>query len=107
MAEYISKDRARQIILEMFDDPEMAGWSQAAVLQTVHEKILEEPPAEVVEERRGRWVMKVVKGVGWWMECSECGARWMLDSKTHLCRETPYCHECGAKLEHGKEQNNG
>ena len=43
------------------------------------------------------WV-PVFKVNGWYMVCSNCGARWMLDSVKHVCEQTPYCYNCGLKL---------
>lgn len=54
-------------------------------------------------EKRGRWVTEFVP-TGYFKKCSVCGARWMLDSVRHVCIETPYCHNCGVRLEKENEQ---
>lgn len=56
---------------------------------------------EVAEVRRGKWNTFIENGVGWWKECSVCGAKWMLNSSTHVCEATPYCYNCGAKMDGG------
>lgn len=68
-------------------------------LNSIAEAFLALPAADVEEVRRGHWVEKVVNGVGWWRECSECGGRWMLNGKTYSCVATPYCPHCGAKMD--------
>ncbi len=64
---------------------------------------LENAPVEVPapclpeEASAPSWV-PVFKVNGWYMVCSCCGARWMLDSVEHMCIQTPYCYNCGVKL---------
>ncbi len=47
----------------------------------------------------GTWQTVVVKGVGWWKECSVCGAHWTMSATKHICEETEFCHRCGAKMQ--------
>ena len=44
------------------------------------------------------WREVVVNGVGYYKECTACGAHWMLDSQEHVCKETAFCPGCGAKM---------
>lgn len=53
----------------------------------------------LTEGEAAHWVTVHDKGLGYHKECPACGARWMLDSQEHVCKETPFCHNCGTKLE--------
>ena len=44
------------------------------------------------------WKMKIVKS-GYWYECSNCGSHWTINGETHECEQTPYCYNCGAKMD--------
>lgn len=53
----------------------------------------EQPTIEAEPVKRGRWVS--VKGYeGILYKCSACDGRW-----SHTTIRTPYCGECGAKME--------
>lgn len=54
---------------------------------------------ESLHRGQGQWKEVVVNGVGYHKECSICGARWMLDSQEHICKETAYCYNCGANMQ--------
>lgn len=45
------------------------------------------------------WLEVVENGKGYHFECSRCGAHWMLDASTYTCKKTPFCPQCGAKME--------
>lgn len=53
---------------------------------------------ELATKQAAEWREVVVNGVGYHKECSHCGAHWMLDSSEHVCKETPFCPGCGAKM---------
>ena len=53
---------------------------------------------QAADSPTAEWREVVVNGVGYHKECSHCGARWMLDSQEHVCKETPFCPGCGAKM---------
>lgn len=55
-----------------------------------------------VLQNGGKWNTVIKNGVGWWKACSICGAAWPLNSRTHVCEETPYCPHCGAKMDGGE-----
>lgn len=54
---------------------------------------------ELAEKQVAEWREVVVNGVGYHKECTACGTHWMLDSQEHVCKETPFCPGCGAKME--------
>ena len=65
----------------------------------MREEILRaEQAAETKVIMVAEWREVVVNGVGYHRECTACGARWMLDSSEHVCKETPFCPNCGAKM---------
>lgn len=54
---------------------------------------------EIFEVRTASWHEIVSNGVGYHKECSACGQRWMLDGREYVCKETPFCPGCGAKMD--------
>lgn len=69
------------------------GFSDTYDKARIIDAIDERPTIEVEPIRRGQWIP--VKGYeGLLYKCSACEGRW-----THTTIKTPYCHECGAKME--------
>lgn len=66
-------------------------------------RLAELEKADVEEVKHGEWIT-IYSENGYHKECSVCGSRWMLDSKEHLCKETNYCPNCGAKMDGGKAE---
>ena len=94
MAEYIEREALIQTIHK---DP----WIGAQGKDYALCDIAEQPTADVVEVRHGEWNK---------FECSVCGK---VSPTVHLdmeneykIRKTPYCPNCGAKM-NGKDDNNG
>lgn len=54
------------------------------------------------EPRRGRWIQKsepLELCTYWWYECSACGNKPPNDNYGHPNHLSPYCPNCGAKME--------
>ena len=67
------------------------------------------PAADVVEVRHGEWVL-TEQPMGWndvlCVECSACGADWIMDEDCALDDYKEgwhYCPNCGAKMDGGVE----
>ena len=90
MAEYIS----REAVLNHLDecrknplfDPEMARMCVAISMF-----IEDMQAADVQPVKHGRWLVKFEGEIYEFSECSECG-------NTESC-ETPYCAQCGARMD--------
>ena len=46
---------------------------------------------------KGEWIRKE-DNVSWWVECSKCGEKPLLDVYSHTYEKTPYCPHCGADM---------
>ena len=78
-------------------------WAQSVrVKDNIVNLIKEAPTADVVEVRHGYWIERIEKpswledDVEVYYDCSECGT-------SHWSIMPPYCPECGAKMDGGKE----
>lgn len=107
MAEYINKDKLLERIDKLFDETSVDGEEQIGVLKS-RRVIRNEPTADVVEVKHGEWVMTVYTTV------SPRG-RFITNKKfsCSVCKRgngrhtTPYCPNCGAKMEGVARSNNG
>ena len=63
----------------------------------IHALIDSVPAADVAPVRRGKWVHTF----GGYVNCSECNATPLLDGEREYV-ETPYCPNCGAKMDGGE-----
>lgn len=105
MAEYIDRAKVKELIKNFGKGAVEDGQK---TLDPVDDIILLAgavdliPAASAAGVRYGKWNTVIKNGVGWWKECSVCGAKWMLNSSTHTCEETPYCPNCGAKMDGGE-----
>lgn len=79
-----------EAILERFGDDYFIGDS-GKLEKTENNKEMQEL------REKAHWRTVCTKN-GYHKECPVCRARWMLDSKKHICVETPLCYNCGAKL---------
>jgi hypothetical protein len=90
MKEYIEREFIDNLLQKHLDDwwgPEYYATS------IIKDEIDDIPSAEVTEVRHAYW--KPMKAHPGEYVCSECGELW----NNFL---TPYCHECGAKMDGGK-----
>lgn len=90
MAEYIKKETALEIVKRTQGDY-AAAFSEIAHL----------PADDVVELRRGRWV-NTNKEVEQICKCSECGY-----PISYFWSRTPYCPNCGARMDKEGEHEIG
>ena len=72
-------------------------------IQSLLQEIINLPAADVAPVRHGRWV-ETTQPMGC-AECSECGEDFILDdwSMEDMKNQMPYCPNCGAKMDGGKE----
>ena len=68
------------------------------VVPMMEEILRAERAAETKFTMLAEWREVVANGVGYHKECTACGQHWMLDSSEHVCKETPFCPVCGAKM---------
>lgn len=72
-------------------------YDKAMIIDTIDEQ----PAIDAVPVRRGRWIP--VKGYeGILYKCSACDGRW-----SHTTIKTPYCSQCGAKMEGERRADEG
>lgn len=72
-------------------------YDKARIIDTIDEQ----PTIDAEPVRRGRWIP--VKGYeGILYKCSTCNGRW-----SHTTIETPYCSQCGAKMEDERRKELG
>lgn len=87
MAEYISREAAKECVKEHYDD---------AIIIAL-DKI---PAADVRPAVRGKWIDRDDKYYGWNMwGCSACGEEFVLTEGTPDMNEYHYCPNCGAMME--------
>ena len=63
---------------------------------SVKRVLMQAPSADVVEVRHGEWITPKCRDADDWKECSRCGYCFDV-SVGH--KPTPYCPECGAKMD--------
>lgn len=105
MAKYINVDalgigKARR---DVFNDPAYAdGWNSAVeIMQNA-------PAADVTEVRHGRWIADK-EDVEWGnyfirYRCSECKERPHFSKDRYTFIRSPYCPNCGAKMDEREEE---
>ena len=64
---------------------------------SVKRVLIQAPVADVVEVKHGEWILKHI-GSGHYWECSEC------EFKNCVMPRTPYCPNCGAKMDGGNAE---
>lgn len=102
MAEYIERERLLRHLDEQKGTPPEMCYT-FAVIESVQDFVKNQPPADVVQVVRGRWIPEHHKDQVSQTEyhsytlyrCSECGRR-LIGYRDP--REAPFCH-CGAKME--------
>ena len=83
MADYISKERAQDLIVT-------AAQGNGSRLACMLGKLEDEPPADVAPVRHGRWTRIDYHDA----RCSECGHKTYYPDRISL-----YCPECGARMD--------
>lgn len=95
MADYITKERARDLIVT-------AAQGNGSRLACMLSKLEDEPPADVAPVIYGKW--KFISGPdednNLQFMCDNCGA-----GDVHAADVTvPYCWKCGARMDGGDEE---
>lgn len=101
MAEYITKDEARNAVDERIGALLIYHSSIAKVLcvNSIKKHIDTIKPADVVPVIHGKWIQqKSILGMTNYYECSECGRVIWLDKEMQELDDFPFCH-CGAKMD--------
>ena len=108
--EYIEREALLQVLEELggWDDPpdlwaEGYAWGTFRALRRVEDQ----PTADVVEVRHGKWI-ETQEPLGWCdvdcAECSVCHESWIIDEDSSIddyeCMWR-YCPNCGAKMDGG------
>lgn len=99
MAEYIEKGKAAQILSEEASAHYPTAFHVG--LYAAARAIDSIPAADVAPVRHGRW-MKKDDGECYWYVCSECGDKPPKDQWEYQWL-SPYCPNCGAKMDGGEE----
>lgn len=70
----------------------------------VMQAIIDEPAADVVEVRKGRWIQHYVgqERTPWGSDCSVCG-EWLVIDRLVMQEKYHYCPNCGAKMDGGAD----
>ena len=115
MAEYIEREKARELIKNFGKGAIEDGKTE---LDPVDDIILLAkgvdliPAADVVEVRHGKW-LKTEEPMGWHdvdcIECSACHGSWVIADDVSFedyVEGWKYCPNCGAKMD-GKDDNDG
>ena len=102
MAEYLSKETLQEKLNRKKADPAnkryTEGWNDAILM--VKSMIHSEKAADVAPVRHGRWLDGKCTVCGW--EEPDVGTRDGYDAEA--CIQTPYCPNCGAKMDLSKEE---
>jgi hypothetical protein len=97
MAEYIEREALLKEISRRRNISKTSFPKQNFCVSDVLHSIYDAPAADVVEVRHGEWIEHIEKpkwledDVDIYYECSVCGASGI--------GKTPYCHNCGAKMD--------
>ena len=103
MSRYIDADK----LVELLDkkqkiDYEMGLYNHGALTEAFIRFVERQPTADVVEVRHGEWIIPKRRDADDWKECSRC--EYYFDvSVGH--KPTPYCPECGAKMDAERSEN--
>lgn len=91
MTKYINGDRLLTKAHELYVQPNIKLWQVVNLIGN-------EPAADVVEVKHGRWLPQIVLGQKAW-DCSEC--------KTLGSPQWNWCPICGAKMDGERRKSNG
>lgn len=86
MAEYIERKKAIKALI---------GWDTDPTDEEIEYTLKHIPAADVEPVKHGKWEMRYNKSSEeWYPHCSQCNTTW--DA------ETNHCHNCGARMDGGK-----
>jgi len=91
MADYIEKDKAKELVCEF------CTWVGTSKCEECEHPVDDVPSADVAPVRHGRWELDVLDGTpGYRPVCIVC-------SECHRINygQTPYCPNCGTKMDGG------
>lgn len=96
MAEYIKRESIQKALKNVTDDPSCPLFLAAMIEQYIDQ----EPAADVVEVKHGRWIDK-----GEYAICMECGGRsgTQYDGVEPTPLMTQFCPNCGARMDRNAE----
>lgn len=98
MAEYIEKDKAKELVCEF------CQWVGTSNCEECEHPVDDVPAADVAPVRHGRWIDNKV---AFYLGCSECGCylEYAVDTFLDNGDHYHYCPNCGAKMD--KEVQDG
>lgn len=100
MAEYITKDKAKEIFCEF------CQWGGTSKCEECEHPVGGVPAADVAPVKHGKWI-ETTQPMGWsdvtCAECSECGEDFVLDEwgMEDMKNLMLYCPNCGARMDGG------
>lgn len=97
MSEYIVRESIRKSLMEVCSDENCPMFIAATIDQVIDY----EPAADVAPVVHGEWI--TIDGIS---RCSECGYIPAYDSAIDDLYYSPYCPNCGAKMDGKERQNN-
>lgn len=92
MSEYIDRESIRKVLMDVCSDENCPMFIAATVDQVIDY----EPAADVAPVVHGEWI--TIDGIS---RCSECGYIPAYDSAIDDLFYSPYCPNCGAKMDGG------
>ena len=97
MSEYIDRESIRKVLMDVCSDENCPMFIAATIDQVIDY----EPAADVAPVVHGEWI--TIDGIS---RCSECGYIPAYDSAIDDLYYSPYCPNCGAKMDGKERQNN-
>ena len=97
MSEYIKRESIRKSLMEVCSDENCPMFIAATIDQVIDY----EPAADVAPVVHGEWI--TIDGIS---RCSECGYIPAYDSAIDDLYYSPYCPNCGAKMDGAEQRNN-
>ena len=94
MARYIDADEVRYRLFSVAITDDLYGMGMSKGIDVALKIINDQPTADVVEVKHAYWIDL---NIAEW-QCSECKYR------VERWNNTPYCPECGAKMDGGKAE---
>lgn len=93
MKEYIERESVINLIEE--NSETKFDWSECVDIDILRPAIKDIPAADVAPVIHGEWIHKNGE-----MYCSVCGSEALMDEVYY---ESPYCPDCGAKMDGGNK----
>ena len=101
MAEYIDRKAVLEKLANSSETWEKSiknicnWWPHAVIINNIVAEIKRQPAADVEEVKHGRWDNNG--------RCTRCGGHAPYYAMASTYYKSPYCFECGAKMDGGKE----